>query len=165
MKGQFVKTFESYVNEVSKTKWDKLERHFRGRNLGGFADRIRKHSEEYGETPTIDVVIQRLGYDTREEEVTLTDLVVFDSSMKYFQIEAKTVEAEPKRIYLEGSVEGGSTLMIFTNGGNDQVMFARARDAAEFIQMLMRSSKVDIQNPKIAMRSICLEYAQFRNSN
>jgi hypothetical protein len=85
--------------------------------------------------------------------------------MKYFQIEAKTVEAEPKRIYLEGSVEGGSTLMIFTNGGNDQVMFARARDAAEFIQMLMRSSKVDIQNPKIAMRSICLEYAQFRNSN
>lgn len=165
MKKEFVKTFESYVSEVSKTKWDELERHFKGRGMGGFAERIRKHSEEYGETPTIDVVIQRLGYETREEEVKLTDLIIYDSSSKYFEMEAKTVEENPKRVYLEGSVEGGSTLMIFTNGGNDQVMFARARDAAEFIQMLMRSSKVDIQNPKIAMRSICLEYAQFKNNN
>jgi hypothetical protein len=162
MKKGFVKTFESYITEVSKTKWKSLESHYRTGGMGGFADRIAKHSEERGETPTIDVVVKILGYEPREVELTLTDFNVFDSSRNYFQIETRTVGDDSKKVYLEGSVMLGTEVLLYANAGNDQVMIKSESDARDFIKMLMSVSKVEIENPKKAIRSICLAYGQFK---
>ena len=85
----FVKTFESYVNEVSGKKWREIETDLRGRKMDVFADRVSAHSKQHGTNQVNEIKLVGVpisGYDREEIYLSVTDLELRQKSGSNFKI-------------------------------------------------------------------------------
>lgn len=84
-----VKTFESYVNEVSSKKWKGIEDNLRRRNMNQFADKVSVHNKKYG-TDKIDEIkfvgVPVSGYDREEITLSVSELELRQKSGSTFKL-------------------------------------------------------------------------------
>jgi hypothetical protein len=84
-----VKTFESYVNEVSGKKWREIETDLRGRKMDVFADRVSAHNKQYGTDRVTEVKLVGMpisGYEREEKYLSVTNLELRQKSGSNFKI-------------------------------------------------------------------------------
>lgn len=118
----FVKTFESYISEVSHGKWREVETDLRGRGLDKFADRVASHNREHGTGRASQISFVGLpekGYYRDMVELTLIDFNLTQKSgqndlVRTFKIVGKDASfTDWGTVVIYGTVTNQGSLQMF----------------------------------------------------
>jgi len=166
----FVKTFESYVNEVSTKKWKEIESDVRGKGLGTFADRVSAHSKQYGTSPITE--IKMVCRKSKEEEVNLsvTGLEIRSSSessphqvvstRKDFKMVGRDSDWGSVSIY--ASIYGDGSIEMYESG-RIPVLIADRKNAKDLIDFLMYEGIIEDPN-SVDWRKFTIGYTSFEEA-
>lgn len=135
----FIKTFESYVNEVSTKKWKEIESNIRGRGLGSFADRVATHSKQYGDRPISE--IKMICRQSREAEVYLSvtgiELTESSESPAMGRTDFRIVgrDSDWGTVSIHGSIYRDGMVQMYESG-RSPILIADRKNAKDFIEFL-----------------------------
>ena len=131
-----VKTFESYINEVSGKKWKEIETNLRGRRMDVFADRVSDHRKQYGTSQVNEVKLVGIptsGYERETVFLSVTDLELRSSSGSNFKIVGK--DSDWGTVVIEGFTTHEGSIQIFESG-RMPLLAADRKNAMELIKFL-----------------------------
>lgn len=166
----FVKTFESYVNEVSTKKWREIESDVRGRGLGAFADRVATHSTQHGTSPITE--IKMVCRKSKEEEVNLsvTGLEIKSSSessphsivstRKDFKMVGRDSDWGSVSIY--ASIYDDGSIEMYESG-RIPVLVADRKNAKDLIEFLIYEGIIEDPN-SLDWRKFTIGYTSFKEA-
>lgn len=162
----FIKTFESYVNEVSTKKWKEIESNIRGRGLGSFADRVASHSKQYG-TQLISE-IKMICRKSREEEayLSVTGIELRESSESPamgrtdFRIVGR--DSDWGTVSIHGSVYSDGTVQMYESG-RSPILIADRKNAKDFIEFLKYEGLIQ-EDSEIDWRKFTSGYTSFEEA-
>ena len=132
-----VKTFESYVNEVSGKKWKEVETNLRGRKMDMFADRVAAHSKQYGTNQVTEVKLVGMpisGYDREEVILSVTDLELRNSSGSNFKIVGK--DSDWGTVVIHGFTTSDGQVQMFESE-RMPLLAADRKNALDLIKFLV----------------------------
>lgn len=157
-----VKTFESYVNEVSGKKWREIETDLRGRKMDVFADRVASHSKQYGTNQVTEVKLVGLptsGYEREEVNLSVTDLELRTSSGSNFKIVGK--DSDWGTVVIHGFITHEGSVQMFESERMPLLVVDR-KNAMDLIKFL---SDEGIADPsKLDWRRFTNGYTSFKEA-
>jgi hypothetical protein len=133
----FVKTFESYVNEVSGKKWREIETNLRGRKMDVFADRVSAHSKQYGTNQVTEIKLIGLpvsGYEREEVNLSVTDLELRQHSGSNFKIVGN--DSDWGTVVIHGFITHDGTVQMFESE-RMPLLAADRKNAMDLIKFLV----------------------------
>ena len=157
-----VKTFESYVNEVSGKKWREIETDLRGRKMDMFADRVASHSKQYGTNQVTEVKLVGLptsGYDREEVYLAVTDLELRQHSGSNFKIVGK--DSDWGTVVIEGFTTHEGSIQIFESGRMPLLATDR-KNAMDLIKFL--ADEGVIESSQLDWRRFTNGYTSFKEA-
>lgn len=158
----FIKTFESYVNEVSAKRWGEIESHLRGDKMGAFADRVAAHSKQYGTGQVAEVKLIGMpteGYDRSEVYLTVTDLEVsHEPGSNNFKIVGKDSDWGTVSIY--GFTTNDGAIQMFESKRMPLLAIDR-KNAMDLIKVLVDGGA--IENSQLNWRLFTNGYTTFKD--
>jgi hypothetical protein len=129
----FLKTFESFVNEVSRSRWESIAKEVSNRKMSKFAERIRSHSKKHGTGFDLAVSVEFGGYDKRVYDYEIENVYVELLSDDSFVIKGEhQVLDAVKPISIEGVIvnDRESKYIKLFYGGNYPALLTK-RDSIE----------------------------------
>jgi hypothetical protein len=157
-----VKTFESYINEVSGKKWREIETDLRGRKMDMFADRVASHSKQYGTDQVTEVKLVGLptsGYEREEVNLSVTDLELRTSSGSNFKIVGK--DSDWGTVVIHGFITHEGSVQMFESERMPLLVVDR-KNAMDLIKFL---SDEGIADPsKLDWRRFTNGYTSFKEA-
>ena len=142
-KDDFVKTFESYVNEVSGKKWREIETDLRGRKMDMFADRVASHSKQYGTNQVTEIKLVGLptsGYEREEIILSVTNLELREAFGSNFKIVGK--DSDFGTVVIHGFTTHGGSVQMFESE-RMPLLAADRKNAIDLIKFLSDEGIVD----------------------
>jgi hypothetical protein len=132
-----VKTFESYVNEVSGKKWKEIETDLRGRKMDVFADRVSAHSKQYGTNQVTEVKLVGIptsGYERETVFLSVTDLELRQKAGSQFKIVGK--DSDWGTVVINGFTTSAGSIQMFESD-RMPLLAADRKNAMELIKFLV----------------------------
>jgi hypothetical protein len=161
-KDAFVKTFESYVNEVSGKKWREIETDLRGRKMDMFADRVASHSKQYGTNQVTEVKLVGLpisGYDREEVYLAVTDLELRQHWDSNFKIVGK--DSDWGTVVIHGFTTHEGSVQMFESE-RMPLLAADRKNAMDLIKFL--ADEGVIENSQLDWRRFTNGYTSFKEA-
>lgn len=158
----FVKTFESYVNEVSGKKWREIETDLRGRNMGVFADRVASHRKQYGTNQVTEVKLIGMpigGQDRDEVNLSVTDLELRSSFGSNFKIVGK--DFDWGTVVIHGFITHDGAIQMFESERMPLLAVDR-KNAMDLIKFLMDEGVEP--DSQIEWRRFTIGYTSFKEA-
>jgi len=158
----FVKTFESYVNEVSGKKWREIETDLRGRNMGVFADRVASHRKQYGTNQVTEVKLIGMpigGQDRDEVNLSVTDLELRSSFGSNFKIVGK--DSDWGTVVIHGFITHDGAIQMFESERMPLLAVDR-KNAMDLIKFLMDEGVEP--DSQIEWRRFTIGYTSFKEA-
>lgn len=156
----FVRTFESYVNEVSNKKWRSIEDELRGRKMNAFADRVAAHNKEYGTNriESIRLIGKPIGgYNTDNIELDVTDLRFRSQGNNEFDIIGR--DNSYGTVVLNSHITHNGELRMFESGRLPVLAIDR-RNARNILNFLLDEGVIESPD-QIDWRSFTNGYVSF----
>jgi hypothetical protein len=158
----FVKTFESYVNEVSGKKWREIETDLRGRKMDMFADRVASHSKKYGTNQVAEVKLVGLpvsGYERTEVILSVTDLELRNLSGSNFKIVGR--DSDWGTVVIHGFITNEGVVQMFESE-RMPLLAADRKNAMDLIKFLVDEGVAE--NSQLEWRRFTNGYVSFKEA-
>jgi hypothetical protein len=158
----FVKTFESYVNEVSGKKWREIETHLRGKKMDMFADRVSDHRKQYGTNQVTEVKLVGVptsGYEREEVILSVTDLELRNSSGSNFKIVGK--DSDWGTVVIHGFTTREGSVQMFESE-RMPLLAADRKNAMDLIKFLVDEGV--IESSQLDWRRFTNGYISFKEA-
>lgn len=158
----FVKTFESYVNEVSGKKWREIETDLRGRKMDMFADRVSAHSKQYGTNQVTEVKLVGLptsGYEREEVILSVTNLELRQRAGSNFKIVG--TDSDWGTVVIHGFTTHEGSIQMFESE-RMPLLAADRKNAMDLIKFLSDEDVVD--SSQLDWRRFTNGYTSFKEA-
>lgn len=162
-KDVFIKTFESYVNEVSGKKWKEIESNLRGRKMDVFADRVVSHRKQYGTNQVTEVKLVGIptsGYERDTVFLSVTDLELRNSSGSNFKIVGN--DSDWGTVVIHGFITQEGSVQMFESE-RMPLLAADRKNAMELIKFLVDEGVAE-DGSQIEWRRFTNGYISFKEA-
>lgn len=146
----FIKTFESYISEVSSEKWREIETDLRGKKMDVFADRVASHNKQYGTHQNTEIKLVGMQRGV-EVYLSVTDLELQESFGSNFIIAG--MDSDFGKVIIHGFTTHRGTIQMF-EGETMPLLAADRKNAMNLIKFLVNNGAIDNSN---------LDWRQFTN--